>query len=162
MSELGEIKGQISKSLGRIVSGIGILTAQHKNELSAMVASWFQQASFNPPMISLAIKEERVTGRIIRSSGHFVLNILYTGQKDLVVHFAKGIEEGEDPFKGIAIKKYQTGVPVLKEALCFLECELRNVYPSGDHQIFLGEVINAGSQEEGSPMVHLRRSGFNY
>lgn len=156
------LKSQIGKSLGRIVNGVGILIAQYKNETSAMVVSWFQQASFDPPMITLAMKEDRMTGRVIRSSGHYVLNVLHTNQKNLIVHFAKGVEEGGDLFKGIPILKQKTGVPILKEALCFLECELRNVYPSGDHQLFLGEVINAGAQEEGAPMVHLRRSGFSY
>jgi flavin reductase (DIM6/NTAB) family NADH-FMN oxidoreductase RutF len=80
----------------------------------------------------------------------------------MLAHFGKGFEPGEDPFKGIATEKQKTGVPVLKEALCFLECELREVVTAGDHQIFLGEVVGAGTEEEGSPMVHLRRNGFNY
>jgi len=156
------VNDHIGKGLGRIVSGVGIITTLDKDQPGAMLASWFQQASFSPPMISVAIKKGRMVSEIVKSSKKFVLNLLHTGQKNMLAHFGKGFEPGEDPFKGVATEKLKTGVPVLKEALCFLECELRDVVTAGDHQIFLGEVVYAGTEEEGSPMVHLRRNGFNY
>ena len=155
-------KEQISKSLGRIVSGVGILTTSGKGGEGAMLASWFQQASFEPPMITVAIKKGRPVSEILQSSKKFVLNILHTGQKNMIAHFGKGFELGQDPFKGITTEKHKTGIPILKEALCFIECELKEVYPTGDHQVYVGHVVHAGSEEEGSPMVHLRRNGFNY
>lgn len=127
-----------------------------------MLSSWFQQTSFDPPMISVAIKKGRPVGEMISSARKFVLNLLHTGQKSMLVHFGKGFEIGQNPFEGIAVGKTPEGLPCLKEALCFLECELREVVSSGDHQIYLGEVIHAGMHEEGAPMVHLRRNGFNY
>ncbi|MFO1519116.1 MAG: flavin reductase family protein [bacterium] len=155
-------KDSIGKALGRIASGVGILTALHQKEAGAMLSSWFQQTSFDPPMISVAVKKGRSVGEMIQASGKFVLNLLHTGQKNMLVHFGKGFDSGQDPFQGIAIEKHKTGLPILKEALCFLECELRHVHPAGDHVLYVGEVIHAGSEEEGPPMVHLRRNGFNY
>ncbi len=157
-----EEKDQIAKSLGRIVSGIGILTTEYQREPGAMLVSWFQQTSFDPPLISLALKKERVVAEMIETSKKFVLNVLHTGQKNMLVHFGKGFDRGEDPFKGIATHKQKTGISILKEALCFLECELQNIYPTGDHQLFIGKVIHAGMEEEGPPMVHVRRNGLNY
>jgi len=161
MSENG-VKDKIGKSLGRIPSGVAILTTSFEDKPSAMLASWFQQAGFEPPMVSVAVKKGRAVEEVIQSSEQFVLNILHTGQKDMLGHFGKGFAPGEDPFQGIATEKQQTGVPILKNALCFLECKLRHVYESGDHHLFIGEIINAGNEEEGQPMVHLRRNGFNY
>jgi flavin reductase (DIM6/NTAB) family NADH-FMN oxidoreductase RutF len=161
MSEIPN-KEQIGKSLGRVASGVGILTVLHKDQPGAMLVSWFQQASFDPPMITVAIKSGRSVSELLKASGKFVLNVLHTGQKNILAHFGKGFEPGQNPFKGIPVHKKQTGIPILKEALCFLECELRNVFPAGDHHIYVGEIINGGSEEEGSPMVHIRRTGFNY
>jgi len=155
-------KEVVGKSLGRLVSGVGILTTLHKDQPGAMLSSWFQQASFDPPMITVAVKIGRPFSELMRGSGKFVLNILHTGQKNILAHFGKGFEPGQNPFKGIATKTQTTGVPILKEALCFLECELRNVYPTGDHYLYVGEVVGGGTEEEGAPMVHIRRSGFNY
>src|SRR5262249_13159819 len=120
-------KEQIGKGLGRIVSGVGILTVLHKDQPGAMLVSWFQQASFDPPMITLALKGGRPVSELLKGSGKFVLNVLHTGQKSILAHFGKGFEPGQNPFKGVSVVKKELGIPILKEALCYLECELRNV-----------------------------------
>jgi flavin reductase len=118
--------------------------------------------SFEPPMVVIAMKKGRSAEGVLRASEKFVLNILHTNQKDMMAHFGKGFKAGENPFAGIEIKSGKTGVPVLKCSLCFLECQVRYIYEAGDHHLFLGEVIEAGMKEEGQPMVHVRRNGFNY
>ncbi len=153
---------KIARSLGRIPSGVAILTTFHENVPGAMLASWFQQAGFEPPLVSVAIKKGRPVEEVIQSAEQFALCILHTGQKDMLSHFGKGFGPGEDPFKGIPTEKAKTGIPLLKNCLCYLECKLRHCYDSGDHHVFIGEVINAGHEEDGQPMVHLRRNGFNY
>ncbi len=157
-----ELKEKIGKSLGRIPSGIAILTSQDGKEKAAMISSWFQQVSFDPPLITVAIKKGRWVGKLVQKTRKFALNILHTGQKNVLAHFGKGFESGQDPFVGLEIETFKTGVPVLKESLCFLECELREVFSAGDHQLYLAEVVHGGMEEEGQPMVHLRRNGFNY
>lgn len=157
-----EVKEQIGKSLGRIPSGIAILTTQHGENKGVLLASWFQQCSFEPPMVTVAMKKGRTAEGILQASGKFVLNLLYTKQKDIMAHFAKGFDPGQDPFDGVETETHQLGIPVLKSCLSFLECQVRHLYDAGDHQLIVGEIINAGSQEEGQPMVHIRRNGFSY
>src|SRR5438128_1043891 len=109
-------KEEIGKSLGRIASGVGIITTLDQSQPGAMLASWFQQASFDPPMITVAIKKGRAVSEGVKSSKKFVLNILHTGQKNMLAHFGKGFEPGENPFQGVDTEKKKTGVPILKEA----------------------------------------------
>ena len=45
----------IGKVLGRIPSGIFVLTVKHDGRATAMLASWVQQAAFAPPAISVAL-----------------------------------------------------------------------------------------------------------
>ena len=155
-------KDKIGQALGRIASGVAVLTTMDKDMPGAMLASWYQQASFEPPMVSFAVKRGRPVCEMIQHSKKLALNILHTGQKDMLGHFGRGFEPGQNPFTGIKTERKTLGVPILKNCLCFLECELRHEYEAGDHQIFVAEVVNAGSEEEGQPMVHLRRNGFGY
>jgi flavin reductase (DIM6/NTAB) family NADH-FMN oxidoreductase RutF len=156
------LKERIGRSLGRIPSGVAILTTQQGGEKGAMLASWFQQVSFDPPMVVIAMKQGRAAEAVLRSSEKFVLNILHTNQKDMMSHFGKGFNPGEDPFAGVETKNGKTGIPILKNSLCFLECQVRHIHVAGDHNLFMGEVIEAGMEEEGQPMVHVRRNGLNY
>jgi flavin reductase (DIM6/NTAB) family NADH-FMN oxidoreductase RutF len=162
MTETNPLKERIGKSLGRIPSGVAILTTQQGGEKGAMLASWFQQVSFDPPMVVIAMKKGRSAEEVLRSSEKFVLNILHTNQKDMMGHFGKGFKPGEDPFASVETKSGKTGIPILKNCLCFFECQVRHIFEAGDHNLFVGEVIEAGMEEEGQPMVHVRRNGFYY
>jgi len=161
MSE-NEVKERIGKSLGRIPSGVAVLSTQQGSTKGAMLASWFQQVGFEPPMVSVAMKKGRAAQELLQSSEKFVLSILHTNQKDMLAHFGKGFEPGVDPFEGVETETQTTGLPILKHCLCFLECQVRHIFEAGDHNIVVGEVLDAGMEEEGSPMVHVRRSGFHY
>ena len=46
---------QLAAALGRIASGIFVLTLKRDAVETGMLASWVQQCSFHPPRISVAI-----------------------------------------------------------------------------------------------------------
>jgi flavin reductase (DIM6/NTAB) family NADH-FMN oxidoreductase RutF len=48
-----------------------------------------------------------------------------------------------------------TGVPVLDEALAWVDCRVHAAYEGGDHTIFVGEVLAAGACE-GEPLLYHR------
>src|SRR5918999_987649 len=50
-----QLKQTVGKALGRVPSGVFILTAAHNGESAAMMASWVQQAAFDPPAVSIAM-----------------------------------------------------------------------------------------------------------
>lgn len=153
---------EIGKSLGKIPSGVGVLTANKGLEDGAMLASWFQQASFDPPMITVAVNKKRPIAVLIASTQRFSLNIFHTNQKDLFSHFAKGFGPGEDPFQGVAISRKRNGCAVLSDAMAYLDCELAGEIDAGDHRIYLGKVVDGSLLNDGHSMVHTRRNGFNY
>ena len=44
-----------------------------------------------------------------------------------------------------------TGAPIIDGALAYLDCTLAEEYTAGTHTIFVGQVVDCGSQE-GSPL----------
>lgn len=153
----------IGKALGRIPSGVFILTARHGDEQSAMMASWVQQVAFDPPMVSLAIAGQRPIARLIRDSGRFALSVL--GQDDgyLMKKYARGVPPGDDAFAEVKTMEVTGGVRVLADALAYLDCRLhRNVDLAADHELFIG-IIETGRQlREGPAFIHQRGNGFHY
>jgi flavin reductase (DIM6/NTAB) family NADH-FMN oxidoreductase RutF len=91
------------------------------------------------------------------------LNLLAEKQAALLKHFAKGFEPGEAAFEGLEIKHCPRGVPFLCEALGYIECEPVRHADSGDHRIFLANVVRGKLFDaDAKPMVHIRKSGANY
>ena len=153
----------IDSVMGRIPSGIFVLTIGTGPRSTGMLASWVMQAGFDPPMISVAVKQGRYVGDWITAGEPFVLNVVSESQTSLLKHFGKGFDPGAPAFEGLAITHCARGVPVLKDTLGHLECEPIRHADSGDHRVFLAKVVRGKlSDADGKPMIHVRRSGAKY
>ncbi len=154
---------QFDPVLGRVPSGIYILTIGTGDRATGMLASWVQQAGFDPPMVSVAVKHGRYVCDWLSEGQPFVLNMLGESHKSHLAHFGKGFEPGVPAFEGVEISHCPRGVPILAEALGHLECEPSAQVDSGDHRIFLARIVRGQLKDEtGRPMVHIRKSGGHY
>ena len=149
-------------ALGRIPSGLFILTARHGSQETGMLASWVQQCSFDPPLIMAAIRRGRLLESWLHPGDSFVLNILDDSQTDMIAFFGRGIPPGENVFRDIGLERTPDGTAVLSETLAFLDCRVEALYPSGDHEVLLGRVAGGRVLSDGKPMIHIRKSGLHY
>jgi flavin reductase (DIM6/NTAB) family NADH-FMN oxidoreductase RutF len=153
----------INPVLGRIPSGIFILTAGTGPRATGMLSSWVMQAGFDPPMVSVAVKLGRYVCDWLTEGQPFVLNVVAQSQTSFLKHFAKGFEPGAPAFTGLDISHCARGLPILNDALGHLECEPVRHVDSGDHRIFLANVVRGRlADADALPMVHIRKSGLKY
>jgi flavin reductase (DIM6/NTAB) family NADH-FMN oxidoreductase RutF len=152
---------ELAAALGRVTSGLFILTARQGDAETGVLLSWVQQCSFSPPQVTLAMKQGRWLGEWLTPSASFVLNILDDTQTDMVAHFGKGFQKGEPAFEEVAVERIN-GQPVLTEALAYLECRVAARHPVGDHDLIIAQVVSGKMLNEGHPMVHVRKSGLHY
>jgi flavin reductase (DIM6/NTAB) family NADH-FMN oxidoreductase RutF len=153
---------QLAAALGRIPSGIFVVTAARDGVATGMLASWVQQCSFVPPRLSVAIKPDRAIVQLLPTGAIFTLNILESSQTDIVAHFGKGFALTEDAFRGLTVERRDVGGPVLTEALAYLQCEVVARASAGDHDLFIAEIRAGQVLDEGQPMVHIRKNGMHY
>lgn len=152
--------------LGRVPSGLYIVTCRGKSGNHGFLASWVQQAGFAPPAISVAIKQDRPIMRDMAPGRMLTLNLLAEGDDDskaLMRAYARGFEIGEDAFAGQELADGANGSPYLVKALGYIECRvLRVLEPSTEHNLVIGQVLDGKLLREGKPSVHIRKSGKNY
>src|SRR5438874_8895291 len=139
----------LASALGRIPSGIFVLTLARDGVETGMLASWVQQCSFEPPQISVAIRRDREIVSLLGEGAPFTLNILEAAQTDMIVHFGRGFALKEDAFAGLDVQRDRANGPVLTEALGYLECEVAGRFNGGDHDLFLGRVLGGALLDEG-------------
>ncbi|MGE3806176.1 MAG: flavin reductase family protein [Gemmataceae bacterium] len=153
----------LAAALGRIPSGLFIVTLSASGHETGMLASWLQQCSFEPPQISVAIKRERDLVNHLKPGARFMVNILDSTQTNILIHFGKGFAPGQPAFEGLDVSRPAGSPPVLNDALAFLECRVVERFPAGDHELLIGQVTGGKVlSETGQPMVHIRKSGLNY
>ena len=148
-------------ALGRIPSGLFIVTLRRGDDETGMLASWVQQCSFEPPQLSLAVKKGRWLASWLTQGEPFIVNVLDDTQTDMIVHFGRGFSRGEAAFTGLEIERCEGGV-VLSDALAVLECRVESMTPAGDHDLYVARVVGGRVLNEGHSMVHIRKSGLHY
>lgn len=157
---------QLAAVLGRVPSGLSILTARNAaGETTGMLASWVQQASFAPPCVTVAVNRKRYLNDWIHETGVLALSIVAEGQKQFLGKFGKGFEPGEPAFEGLAIAHAPNGCPVLLDSLGWLAGEVIGAIEVGDHIVYAVEIQEGGcsaSLDQMRPWVHIRKNGLGY
>ena len=148
--------------LGRVSSGVYILTVGTGERATGMLASWVMQAGFEPPTVSVGVKSGRYVEQWLTAGEPFVLNMLAEKQFEFLKHFGSGFDLGEPAFDGVNLSHCPRGVPILTDCLGYLECEPTVHVDSGDHRIFLAKVVRGGLHSDAPPMTHIRKTGKHY
>lgn len=158
------LKQAVGSALGAIPSGLFVLTAAHEDRRLGSLVGWVQQACFEPPMVSIAIRKGTPIMPLISESRQFGLCQLADADRMLLRKFAQQTDPGEDPFLGMPlVKPILNKVPILAGCRAYVECELNcHMDVEGDHDIFVGRIVNAAYRGPFEPAVHLRTDGFKY
>lgn len=156
----------IGAVLGRTPSGLFILTARGPDGAeTGMLASWVQQAAFEPPIVTVAVNRKRYINDWMQADSPVALSLLGESQKQLLGHFARGFEPDAPAFEGIDVLRTPAGCPALAGALGWLEGKVTGSLDAGDHVVYLIGLTSAGGSdalESERPWVHVRKNGFNY
>ncbi|MFM8414965.1 MAG: flavin reductase family protein [Planctomycetota bacterium] len=155
---------EVASGLGRIPSGLFVVTWRAGERDHAMLASWVMQAGFAPPLLSVAVGTSRDLLAAMRSGAPFAVNVLADSQRSLLARFGKAPADGDDPFAGLGVDRTPAGVAVLSDAAGWLECRTVGEVAAagGDHVIVLGRVEAAAGRPDTPPLIHVRRNGLKY
>lgn len=151
----------IGSALGRVPSGCAIMTAQAEGRATGMLVSWTQQAAFDPPSLTVALKRGRPIATLLASSRRFALNLLGDDPTAMFRHFGRGFGPDEDAFAGVAVTPSEFG-PTLAVAIACLGCRVVDSLAVGDHDLYVAEVVSASAVANAKPYVHTRKSGLSY
>lgn len=153
----------LGKAIGRIPSGVYILCIEAAGQKSAVMLSWVQQASFDPPMLSIALAKDRPAYSLVKEGGPFTLSVLGQSDTGMMKKYARGIPPDQDPFADVAIAKTMSGQPYLSESLAWLECRLEKAVEfGGDHDMLMVKIEAGAILKDGPSFTHLRGSGWHY
>jgi len=161
-------KKTIAPVLGRVPSGISILIAgDGGGKKTGMLASWVQQASFDPPMVTVAVNKKRYLNDWLKTDAPVVLSLLGEADGRFLKHFGKGFEpdEKDQAFGDLDTTPASNGLPALTAALGSLEGKVVSQTEAGDHYVYVVELTNAlagENLETAKPWVHVRKNGLNY
>jgi flavorubredoxin/flavin reductase (DIM6/NTAB) family NADH-FMN oxidoreductase RutF len=164
IKQIKSIDNDLERALGRISSGLYIITTKKGDLSNAMLASWVTQASLEPLGIAISVAKDRAIESLMHVGDRFVLNVLEEGNyQRLMRHFLKRLPPGGDRFAEIKTYPATNGSPILADALAYMECEVTSRMECSDHWLVYSTVQTGRvAKPDAITAVHHRKVGNHY
>jgi flavin reductase (DIM6/NTAB) family NADH-FMN oxidoreductase RutF len=147
----GGLDGQVfRRAMAVLPTGVSVLTTEYGTGAHGMTVGSLTSVSLAPALISVCLRRESPTLRLIRRNGEFGVSVLAADQGPVADCFATP----ERDTSGIGFTFFD-GIPVLAGAVGWLACAHRHTYGAGDHAIVLAAVTRAAAHA-GEPLVRHR------
>jgi 3-hydroxy-9,10-secoandrosta-1,3,5(10)-triene-9,17-dione monooxygenase reductase component len=141
--------------LGSFTTGVIVVTTVNEcGHPVGLTVNSFNSLSLDPPLILWSLSLKAPSLNSFRSTGHFVINILSSSQQRLCKVFST---PSENKFENVGFVVGLGGVPILKDTVAHMVCRTYSRYPGGDHEIYVGEVLEIEDRNH-APLVFHRGS----
>lgn len=145
-------------ALGRFASGVTVVTTVLDGVEHAMTASAFTSVSLDPPLVLVCSHATSRFHDAVLQSGRWAVSILADeGGRAVSSWFANRGRSLEDQMDHVAHHRSPTGLPLMDDALAWLECDTHAVHEGGDHSIIVGAVTFAAVRGDlDDPLLYYR------
>lgn len=120
-------------------------------EKNIITVAWAGTICSDPPMVSISVRPERYSYKLLKETGEFVINLT---TKDLVYATDYcGVKSGRDidKFKEMnltALPGEVVKAPLIAESPVNIECKVTEVKSLGTHDMFMAEVVAVHADEK--------------
>ncbi|NHJ01479.1 MAG: flavin reductase family protein [Candidatus Heimdallarchaeota archaeon] len=123
-----------------------IVTSGTIKKPSGLTIAWSMPLSVDPPLVGVSITRKRYSYSVIEQYKEYVINIPNSSQVK-EAHYIGTVSTRDTPQKikdiGFTLEKSKmVEAPRIKECQINLECKLIEIKATGDHDLFIGEVID--------------------
>ena len=144
----------------KFITNVGLITSDGPFGENVMACEWTHHLSYRPGLIAVCIRPGDATHENIKQTKEFGVN-LCSADQSIMASIAGGYtgvifdkvnalkELGFDFYKAKSIQAI-----MIKGASVNIECKLLKEITLGDHTTFVGEVIQASSNEEKLPLAY--------
>lgn len=143
--------------LGEYPTGVSIISAlDDSGTPQGLVVGTFSSVSLNPPLVSFMPMNTSRSYTAIAKASRFRVSVLGAGHEALCRAFASA--PPEQRFEHGEWVRDEDGLPRLRDAVAWFDCDRWQTIPAGDHDIVLGLVDDLGFGEDspGMPMLFFK------
>jgi flavin reductase (DIM6/NTAB) family NADH-FMN oxidoreductase RutF len=143
--------------LGHFATGVAVAAAMSEGRPAGLTVQSFCSLSLEPPLILLCASLASTSWPRIEAAGKLCVNLLAEDQEEIARQLA---QSGGEKFGELQwVPAPFTGSPVLDGVLAWVDCEIEDVHPGGDHKIAVCRVLGLGARTDRRPLIYYR-SGF--
>lgn len=128
-----------------------VSVADEEGHDNIITVAWAGTVCTNPPMVSISVRPERYSYKMIWETGEFVINL--TTEKLAFATDYCGVRSGRDvdKFQELKLtrqKASHVGAPLIGESPVNIECRVVETREWGSHTVFTAEVLGVHVDKE--------------
>jgi flavin reductase (DIM6/NTAB) family NADH-FMN oxidoreductase RutF len=151
------MSGSVAALFQRLTQGVYLVGVTHGEVRNAFTAAWVMQVSYDPLLLALSINPNHSSYLLLKKGRSFSVNVLKKGQLDLADHYGRSARA--DKLASTDWTTDRIGLPLLREALAWFECQVVSEHPAGDHVLVLGRVIDGKLIDSAAEPMCYRETG---
>lgn len=145
------------RALGERAIGATIVTASDMAGPAGFFCLSAAHVSADPPTLLISVDHKTAASGVIKSSGHFKVNVLSKGAlRVLELFVGPKAAKGAERFTKDDWIFVENGAPILKHALAVFDCAVETQIDVGRTMVFIGRVTALTAKGQGDPLIFFR------
>jgi len=153
------IDPKLKRALGHMIKGVQVVGTAHDGVVRAYCSHWVGQVAFQEPIVMASVSPKHDTYPLLAARGVFTVSILAGDQVDVGQYFSypgRRFRYVADEFLDMV-----DGLPVVRDCIAWLRCDVFERKPMRDHELFFAEVTDYGyGRLKEPPLAYSARHGW--
>jgi flavin reductase (DIM6/NTAB) family NADH-FMN oxidoreductase RutF len=151
----------LKRSLGQMMHGVQVVGAHHNGVTRAYCSHWVSQVSFEEPILMASVSPKHDTYPLLAATGEFAVSVLAGDQVAAGQYFSYPGRRFRYLANEFLVTFPGTELPVVRDAIAWLRCEVFDTKEMADHMLFFARVIavQPGRLKE-PPLLYSSRLGW--
>jgi flavin reductase (DIM6/NTAB) family NADH-FMN oxidoreductase RutF len=130
---------QFRDALAQFATGVAIICAgQGDGKFVGFTANSFNSVSLAPPLVLWTLGIRSASLPVFERADRYAVNVLSSAQSHLARRFSR---PHADRFESVEYRLGWADAPLIAGCVAWFECRHHARYPTGDHVVFVGEVV---------------------
>jgi flavin reductase len=134
--------------------GVSVVVAEVDGRRAGLTVSSLVSLSLDPRLVGISIDQDASLHEPLREAGEWGVSILSGEQEHLAQHFARSVPPIA-LWNGIPVR--EDDPRLLQDAVAWIVARTVDEVRTGDHTLFVGEVVSLEHGRAPEALVHLRR-----
>lgn len=139
----------------RLNPTLWLITAGEAARSGGLIATFVAQAGIVPelPRMLVGLSKRHRTWELVAARRCFGMHLLAEDQIELAWRFGTQSRRDVDKLAGLATFTAQTGTPLLREAIGWMDCRIEASFDTGDRTLHLVEVLDGALSRDVPPLT---------
>ncbi|QTA37627.1 flavin reductase [Thermosipho ferrireducens] len=141
-------------ALKKLYTTTTVITVNTKRGMNGITVAWITRVSIKPPMVAISIGKSRYSFELLKETEIFGICILGKNARRIAEHFGSISGRYKNKFENINYKLSSRGIPIVEGTIAYIECKKVSITETGDHFIFVGEVVEQIVYSDEKPLLY--------